>query len=556
MKWNRQIVVLFLSVSIAGCSKKSSPDPVLQVPTVFNFSTLSVNGNSSGNYFANVNPLPVIKFYFGASINQSSVANAVSFQEAGGSLVPYNSTFENNDSTVVIQPSSNLKPLTNYSIKVTTGLLAKNDARLKLGASVTILTYIDSSDKFPRITDSALLTLVQQQTFKYFWDFGHPISGMARERDQSGDIVTTGGTGFGVMSILAGIHRNFISRTDGLNRIAQIVSFLTTNAHRYHGAFPHWMNGATGDTQPFSQQDNGADLVETSFLMEGLLCARQFFNSGVDPTEINLRNSINAIWDGIEWSWFRQNNQNTLFWHWSPDYDWAINMPVVGWNEALIVYALGASSNTDSIPNAVYDYGWALGGNIANGNSYYGFQLPLGPAKGGPLFFAHYSFLGINPTNLTDHYADYWTQNTNHTKINYSYCVENPTGRYGYSAQCWGLTASDDQSGYSAHSPTADNGTITPSAAISSIPYTPVESMDALKFFYYKLGDKLWGQYGFKDAFALATPWFGQSYLAIDQGPQIVMIENYRTGLLWNLFMSCPEIKRGMKRLGFQSPNL
>jgi hypothetical protein len=261
----------------------------------------------------------------------------------------------------------------------------------------------------------------------------------------------------------------------------------------------------------------------------------------------------------VEWNWFRQNGQNVLYWHWSPDFAFAINQQINGWDEAMIVYALAASSNTDSnrIPKIVYDNGWAQNGGIKNGNNYYGIRLPLGPALGGPLFFAHYSFLGINPNGLSDAYANYWTQDTSHTKINYSYCVANPLHYNGYSNLCWGLTASDDNiSGYSAHSPTNDLGVISPTAAISSLPYTPTESMNAIRFFYYKLGDKIWGQYGFVDAFNLSNVWFASSYLAIDQGPEIVMIENYRSGFLWNLFMSCPEIKTGMTSLGFLSPQL
>jgi hypothetical protein len=379
---------------------------------------------------------------------------------------------------------------------------------------------------------------------------------MARERNTSGDIVTTGGTGFGIMSILVGIKRNFISRADGLQRINMIVNFLKDKCTRYHGAFAHWINGATGATVPFSQQDNGGDLVETSFLMEGLLCARQYFNTA-DANEVTLRNNINTLWNGVEWSWFRNGGQNVLFWHWSPDYNFNINMQIKGWNEAMMVYVLAASSNTDSIPKLVYDNGWASNGGMKNGKTFYGVQLPLGPDVGGPLFFSHYSFLGINPHDLSDTYANYFTQNTAQSLINYNYSVANPQHFFGYSSSNWGLTASDDNlSGYSAHSPTNDDGVISPTAAISSMPYTPEQSMNALRFFYYTLGDKLFKQYGFIDAFNLTDNWFAGSFLAIDQGPQIVMIENYRSGLLWNLFMSCPEIKRGMKDLGFQSPYL
>jgi hypothetical protein len=379
---------------------------------------------------------------------------------------------------------------------------------------------------------------------------------MARERNTSGDVVTTGGTGFGVMSIIAAVNRNFISRSEGFARIDTIVNFLGNKCTRYHGAFSHWINGATGAKIPFSAKDNGADLVETSFLMQGLLCARQYFNS-TDAAETTLRNNINDLWNGIEWNWFRNGGQNVLYWHWSPDYNFDMNMQIKGWNEAMVVYVLAASSNTDSIPKAVYDDGWASNGGMKNGTSYYGVQLPLGPEYGGPLFFSHYSFLGINPHGLSDAYANYFTQNTAQSLINYKYCIANPKHFNGYSENNWGLTASDDNlTNYSAHSPTNDDGVITPTAAISSLPYTPVQSMNALRFFYYKLGDKLFKTYGFIDAFNLSDVWFADSFLAIDQGPEMVMIENYRSGLLWNLLMSCPEIKRGMTRLGFQSPNL
>lgn len=322
--------------------------------------------------------------------------------------------------------------------------------------------------------------------------------------------------------------------------------------------FLNWINGSTGATIPFSPQDDGGDIVETSYMMQGLLCARQYFNSTTDSNEINLRNNINNLYNGVQWNWYRQNNQNVLYWNWSPDQGFVINVQVGGWCEALITYVLAASSNVDSntIPKIVYDNGWAHNGGMKNGNSYFGVPLPLGPPEGGPLFFAHYSFLGINPQNLSDAYANYWAQDTAHSTINYLYCVSNPNHYNGYSNLCWGLTASDIQNGYNASSPTNDVGVIAPTAAISSLPYTPTQSMNALRFFYYTLGDKIWGPYGFIDAFNLTNLWYDTDCLAIDQGPQVVMIENYRSGLLWNLFMSCPEIKTGMTNLGFTSPNL
>jgi len=542
----------FAGIFFYSCKKEAStPVPV----SSFNYTAVTVNGINSGFTYNNVNLSPVLKFTFSEAVDKNSVANSFSFKDNAGAAVSFQAGYEDNNQTVVIQPVNPLPAFSKFTVNVTNALLAESQAKLKTPLSITLQTGVDDTDKLPRISDEALLTLVQQQTFKYFWDFGHPVSGLARERDTSGDVVTSGGSGFGIMAIVTGVHRNFITRNEGLGRMQKIVDFLKNKADRFHGAFPHWLNGNTGKTVAFSTKDNGADLVETSFLMQGLLTARQYFN-GADPAEITLRNDINNLWNEVEWTWFQKNNENKLYWHWSPDYNWEMNMPVRGWNEALITYVLAASSPTYAIPNTAYDQGWAENGAIRNGNTYYGVQLPLGPANGGPLFFAHYSFLGINPNGLVDAYANYQVQNTAHALINYNYCRTNPKNFYGYSEACWGLTASDDVNGYMAHEPDNDNGVISPTAALSSFPYTPNESMAALQFFYYKLGDKLWQQYGFVDAFSLQQNWYATSFLAIDQGPIIIMIENHRSGLLWDLFMSCPEVKSGLKNLGFQSPHL
>lgn len=550
---------IYMILTCIGCSKTTvSTPPPPPAPGSFYVTSLKVDGQvpDRNNDFYRVHLNPTIKISFTAPLDPASVSKNISFVNAAGGTISYTITYSNKDSALQIQPASPLQHLSKYIVSLTTAIKSSQHVALAATNTLNIITVIDSSDKFSRVPDSALLDIIQKQTFRYFWDFGHPVSGMARERNTSGDIVTTGGTGFGVMSILAAIHRNFITRTQGLQRINTIVSFLKDHCTAYHGAFSHWINGATGATIPFSQKDDGADLVETSYLMQGLLCARQYFNSA-DTGEVLLRNNINFLWNRVEWNWFRNGGQNVLYWHWSPNYNFEMNMPIKGWNEALIVYVLAASSNTDSIQRIVYDNGWASGGGMKNGATYYGLQLPLGPALGGPLFFAHYSFLGIHPHDLMDPYASYFTQNAAHTMINYNYCVANPNHFNGYSESNWGLTASDDNlTFYSAHSPTNDDGVISPTAAISSLPYTPQQSMNALRFFYYTLGDKLFKEYGFIDAFNLSDYWFANSFLAIDQGPQIVMIENYRSALLWNLLMSCPEIKKGMKNLGFQSPDL
>ena len=546
-------LLLFIS-----CSNKSSPPPPPPTVKPTAVKNILLNATAFNNTAYDVTIQPSIRVEFTEPLKPSSVAGAVKLTNAGGTEIGITTTLQNNDLVLLVQPSSTLNYLSKYNFTISTGLRSSTDGSFSPELNRTFITKIDSTRKFPVISDNALLDLVQQQTFKYFWDYAHPVSGLARERSNATpETVTSGGSGFGIMAIVTGINRGFITRTQGLARMQTIVSFLKNTAQKFHGAFPHWLNGSTGVVIPFSQFDNGADLVETSYLMMGLLTARQFFN-GVDAAETVLRNDINILWNGVEWNWFRQNNQNVLYWHWSPNYNWQINLPIRGWNECLITYVLAASSTTFSIPPVVYSSGWTANGSngFTNGNTYYTYTLPLGPPFGGPLFFSHYSFLGINPNSLVDVYANYQTQVTNHTKINYEYCKSNPKSFFGYSDSCWGLTASDIQNGYAASSPTNDLGFIAPTAAISSFPYTPTESLKALKFFYYVLGDKLWGEYGFKDAFSLHEPWFANSYLAIDQGPIIVMIENYRSNLLWNLFTSCPEVKAGMLSLGFTAPYL
>ncbi len=555
LKKNLSVAVVFCCAISCKKGNDTTPTPPVVVPSTVVLSNIYIDAVSFGTVLYGQKRQPVIRLKFSQPLNQSSANAAVTLTDANGTAATFNTSFQNGDSTLVIQPATPLQYLTKYNFRVNTALKSTAGSSLNDNIVRSFITRIDSSRKFPMLTDEALLDKIQQQTFRYFWDFGHPVSGLARERNTSGDVVTSGGSGFGIMSIVTAINRNFISRADGLARMQTIVGFLKNTAQKVHGAFPHWLNGATGAIVPFSTQDDGADLVETSYLMQGLLTARQFF-TGTDATETALRNDINTLWNNVEWDWFRQGSQNVLYWHYSDNYNWQMNMKIQGWNECLITYVLAASSTTHSIPASVYSNGWASSGSFVNGNNYYGYTLPLGPPSGGPLFFSHYSFLGMSPVGLTDVYANYETQTKNHTLINNRYCIANPQNNYGYSDSCWGLTASDIKDGYTASSPTNDVSVIAPTAAISSLPYTPTESMKALKFFYYVLGDKLWGDYGFYDAFSLKNTWFANSTLAIDQGPIIIMIENYRSQLLWNLFTSCPEVKAGMRTLGFTAPYL
>ncbi len=425
-----------------------------------------------------------------------------------------------------------------------------------------------STTKWQNLSDDQLLDTVQYHTFKYFWDYAEPNSGLARERFiPSGNypmndshIVTSGGTGFGVMAILVGIERGFVSREKGIARLIKIVDFLE-KADRFHGIWPHWINGETGEVKRFSKKDDGGDLVESAFLMQGLLCVRQYCEAG-NAAEKALADKINTLWEEMEWNWHTQGGQDSLYWHWSPNYGWEMNFPLAGYNECLITYVLGAASPTHPIDVGPYHQCWARGGAIVANDQYYGYDRVLdyyanGDAPVGPLFWAHYSYLGLNPNGLKDQYADYWKLNRNQTLMHYQHAIENPNNFKGYGPNCWGLTASytrneDGGVGYTAHRPGQDNGVISPTAALSSFPYTPKESMQALRGFYEIYGDQLIGPAGPYDAFSPHYDWVVERYLAIDQGPIPVMIENYRSGLLWELFMSCPEVGEGLGRLGFE----
>jgi hypothetical protein len=408
------------------------------------------------------------------------------------------------------------------------------------------------------LPDEDLLEQVQRQTFRFFWEGGHPLSGLTLDRRgtpeaANDDKTAIGGTGFGLMSIIVAVERGWVTREAAVTRINAMLDVLT-RAPCYHGALSHFLNGATGATIPFYRKDDAADLVETSFLCMGLLCARQYFDAD-KPAEAHLRGRANGLWEDVEWDWFTQDRK-LLYWHWSPNNGWAMDLEIRGWNECLITYVLAAGAPRYAVEPLAYHRGFAGGREFLNGKSYYDIKLPLGMPYGGPLFFSQYSFCGIDPHGLKDRYADYWQQNLAHARINHAHCSANPHGHLGYSTECWGLTASDDPDGYAVHEPANDNGTISPTAALSSLPYTPHESLAAIRHFLRRYGNKVWGRYGFVDAFCERRNWYAETFLAIDQGPIVIMMENHRSGLLWKLFMAIPEVQTGLRRLGFTSPRL
>lgn len=415
-------------------------------------------------------------------------------------------------------------------------------------------------------TDSQITEMVQKDALKYFWDYAQTNSKLARERyhtdntSQDANVVTTGGSGFGLMTILVGIKNGYIAKADAVSRLTTALDFLK-NANRFHGAWPHWIDGNTGAVIPFGDKDNGGDLVETAFLAQGLICVREYFKNSTDATELALSQKADALWKGIEWNWYTQG-QNVLYWHWSPNYNFEMNHQLQGFDETLITYVLAAASPDYSIQKSVYTQGWARNGAIKATGSQFGIPLVVSHngATGtvGPMFFSHYSFLGLDPRGLTDDYVNYGDAVVNHAKIMYQYCVSNPKGWQGYSAKNWGLTASysrnaDGTTGYASHQPNTDLGVISPTAAISDIAYTPTESMNYLRFLYNENYSKYIGVAGPYDAYSIQYNWVIPRYLAIDQGTIAPMVENYRSAFLWQLFMNAPDVKQGLLKLGFHS---
>jgi exo beta-1,2-glucooligosaccharide sophorohydrolase (non-reducing end) len=455
-------------------------------------------------------------------------------------------------------------PGKSYHYKIS--FLGNDYSESSLSSSVSVQTR--------EMNDEELMEMVQEAAFRYYWEGAEPNSGLARENIPGRkNMIATGASGFGLMALIVGAEREFINRKEFVSRISRIVSFIESG-DTFRGALPHFMDGPTGKVEPFfGKYDDGADLVETSFFMQGLLTVEQYL-SETKPAETELRDRISQIWKNVEWEWFKQYEDSPfLYWHWSPEHEWHINHKLIGWNETLITYFLAIASPTHPISPEMYYSGWASqdtiaqnyrsnwgrtleGSQFTNKETYYGIPLEVGVGNGGPLFFIHYSFLGLDPQKFEDRYTNYFENNRDIALINYRYSTENPGNYMGYGPQSWGLTASDGPDGYMAREPKQDmdDGTIAPTGAISSFPYTPEESLAALKHFYREYGSFLWGEYGFRDAFNLSQDWTANIFMGLNQAPMVVMIENHRTGLLWDLFMKNPDVQHAMEKIDKVKP--
>jgi hypothetical protein len=395
-----------------------------------------------------------------------------------------------------------------------------------------------------------LLTEIQEAHFRYFYDFAHPGSGLARlSTTRTPDTCATGATGMGLLNLAVAAERGFISRPDAAYRVLKELKFLSEKADRFHGAFPHLVDGTTGRTIPFGKDDDGADIVETAFLMQGVLFCREYF-SHPDPVESEIRKLADSLWRGVEWNWFLGEDASSsgLLWHWSPVNGWKKHHLITGFNECQIVYILSLASPSHPIPVKSYWEGWESS-RYGEQRTQFGISLELAHNITPPLFWTHYSYLGFDPRQLTFNDRSYFEHFRDFCLVQVRYAQSKSNVFQGY-GPLWGITASRGPDGYRAFAPgPRDNGTLAPTAALASMPYVPDDSRACLLEMYQKHGAELWGPFGFYDAFNFSRNWVAHVYTGIDEGPIAPMIENYRSGLCWKTFMKAPEIGRVAKML-------
>jgi hypothetical protein len=407
------------------------------------------------------------------------------------------------------------------------------------------------------LLDREALDGLQRQAFMYFWEFGDPDSGMAYEADFGWEVrpISVSGTGFGMAALVVAVDRGWVTREEAVSRLLKITGFLLKASRpEWRGGFPHWLDGRTGEPFDFGDGADVMDTVETSFLIQGLLIAREYFNG--PGSEGQFREEANRIWEAVDWSFFTDSQGKGIFWHWSPTRGF-LGLKVKGYNEALATYVLAAGSPTHPMDPKAFAF-WYQGPNYRR-RTLYGYTIEGAPPGGGPLFTAHYSFIGLDPGRIADRHVPggYFVRNVKQTLSNREYCLAHAPKANQYSEGFWGLTASQREGGgYKVSSPLEDQGVVAPTAALSSMPYTPHYSMEALHFLSTRLRGMAWSWYGPRDAVSLKDGWASPHYLAIDQLPMVSMTENYRTGLLWRLFMGAPEIRKGLSSLGFFEPRL
>ena len=407
----------------------------------------------------------------------------------------------------------------------------------------------------PALTTEALLDTLQHTAFDYFWNEANPTNGLIKDRSTLSSPCSIASLGFGLSAICIGIDHGWVSRDDGRARIRTALQTLWTKPQGnalsgtigYKGLYYHFLD-MPGALRTW---DCELSTIDTALLFAGIIDAKQYFDTA-DPVDVEVRALADSIYYRADWE-FMRNFAPSIYMGWKPGTGFSTFGQWIGYNEAMILFILALGSPTHPVPATTWT-AWTSG---YNWSTQYGQTYVIFP----PLFGHQYSHCWIDFRSIYDTYManrgiTYFENSRRATLAQRAYCIANPSGRVGYGANQWGLTASDGPTGYNARgAPPSqnDDGTISPTAVGGAVPFAPEVAIPALHHLYDTYGPQLFSTYGFRDAFNLTVnpDWYDTDYIGIDQGPIIVMIENYRTGKVWQRFMANPDIQRGLQRAGF-----
>ena len=406
-------------------------------------------------------------------------------------------------------------------------------------------------------TTAALLDTLQHSAFNFFWTEANPSNGLIRDRNNGSTLASIASVGFGLSAIPIGIDHGWVTRAQGRSRVRTTLTTFYTGPQGtgaagtigYKGFFYHFLNLNTA-----TRYDTGVELssIDSGLLFAGVMDARQYFDDPGDADEIAIRLMADSLVQRVDWNFMRNFNPGVMM-GWKPSFGFLNFGQWIGYNEAMIMYLEGLGSTSYQLPASAWNT-WTSGYRY---NTFYGQSFVTCP----PLFTHQYSHCWVDFRNIADPYMrakglTYFDNSRRATLAQHAYCIANPIGALGYADSLWGITAGDGPFGYAARGAPPnqnDNGTITPTAAISSIVFTPDESIGFVHFMWDHYRPTVWGVYGWKDGFNLSIGnWIATDVIGIDQGPILLMIENYLNGKPWQRVTAHPAIQLGLTRAGFQ----
>jgi hypothetical protein len=406
-------------------------------------------------------------------------------------------------------------------------------------------------------SDAEFLEYVQQATFDYFWYEANPTNGLVRDRSEPLSVISIAAVGFELTGIGIAIDHGWIGRDQGRQRVLTALRTFwngpqgtnTAGMIGYKGWFYHMLglNTATRDGQ------SELSSIDTALLLAGVLYVRQYFDAN-QTDEAEIRSLASAIFNRVDWQWMA-NGGNSLTMGWQPESGF-LSARWIGYDEGMVLYIMGLGAATNPLP-AVQWSSWTSGYAWHTNYGYAYVEFP-------PLFGHQYShcwvdFRHIGDAYMNGHGSSYFENSRRATLAQRAYCMANPSGFAGYGSNVWGLTACDGPGygsyhGYYARgAPPAqdDDGTIAPTAVGGSLPFAPEICLPTLRHFYDQFLTNVWCDYGFRDAFNLTANWWAADVIGIDQGPILLMAENYRSQTVWRRFAQIPEIQRGLQAAGF-----